>query len=68
MIVVRFGLLILGAFVFLDSTITPLPLDFSTWYGTMAIAPLLVGSAIVLFAFYNSLAGRPIFGETLVKS
>jgi serine/threonine-protein kinase len=61
---IRFGLLALGAGTFLGGlSFMPLTLDFSAWYAPVALIPTLVALAVVLFAFYTSLAGRPLFAD-----
>ncbi len=70
LMIVRFGLLTLGTGALLGQmwAIYPLTFDFSTWYASAAILPALAGFAIVLFAFYNALAGRPLLGDALAES
>ena len=63
---VRFGLVTFAAAAFTGSmrSTCPLTLDLSTWYASAAVVCAGVVVAITLYAFYTSLAGRPIFGET----
>ena len=42
-------------------------LDFSPWYASAMVVPVLCALSITLFAFYHSLAGRAVFGEALVE-
>ena len=60
----RFGLL---AFSFCFFTFTifrtfPITLDGSAWYAGYGYAALTILVVIVLYAFYTSLGGRPVFG------
>ena len=41
-------------------------LDFSTWYAGNSIVILLILAAVVGFSFYTSLAGRSLFGDSMV--
>jgi hypothetical protein len=45
----------------------PITLDTSAPYFTPSLFGLLVAAAITIAAFYVSLAGRPMFGEALIK-
>jgi serine/threonine protein kinase len=61
---IRFGILAvtLGSLansIFLNF---PMSLEVSTWYAKYGFAALAILAAIVLYAFYYSLGGRPIFG------
>ena len=40
----------------------PLTLDASAWYSGYGFAALLIFAAVVLYAFRNSLGGRPLLG------
>jgi serine/threonine-protein kinase len=67
---VRFGLVTFAAASFTGSmrSTCPLTLDLSTWYASASIVCTGAVIAITLYAFYTSLAGRPIFGEALAES
>ena len=57
----RFGLVaILTAYFFSNELLGdyPLTLDFSTWYAGASLLALLVGAAVVVFAFLTALGGR----------
>jgi serine/threonine protein kinase len=61
---IRFGILAvtLGAFansIFLNF---PVSLEVSAWYASYGFAALAIFAAIILYAFYYSLGGRPIIG------
>ena len=63
----RFGLLSVCAFFFFDQTFSTVPTaDFSAWYGSSTIVLLLAMAVVAGFGFYTSLAGRPIFAESMV--
>jgi serine/threonine-protein kinase len=65
---IRFGLvatMMLGFFALEIISTYPLTLDFSTWYAGSAVISLLVAAAVPIFAFYVSLAGRPVFQDLL---
>jgi hypothetical protein len=40
--------------------------DLSSWYAGHAMIPLLLLTAIAVYAFYVSLAGRPLFSAKLL--
>jgi hypothetical protein len=44
----------------------PITPDFSAWYAGGTIFCLFVGAALILFGFYTSLAGQPLFRGSLV--
>ncbi|MDH3628441.1 MAG: protein kinase [Acidobacteriota bacterium] len=52
--------------VFMLSTF-PVSLDTSRWYAGAAVLPLAIWVAIALWAFYAALAGRKIFGDSLLS-
>lgn len=65
----RLGLLwLVAAFVF-QSLLTNFPLTTqgSAWYAGLSLAGILLMAAIVLYAFYTSLAGQPLFGRKLFE-
>ena len=51
-------------FVYLTIGFSP-PLDPSRWYAGRALIALLIPLALVVFGFYVSLGGQPIFGSAL---
>ena len=63
-VLMRFGLIALvfmcSIEVFFDQF--PTTLEVSAWYSRFGFAALAILAAIVLYAFYYSLGGRPIFG------
>jgi len=67
---VRFGLVTFAAAAFTGSMreTCPLTFDLSTWYASSSVVCTGVVIAVTLYAFYTSLAGRPIFGEALADS
>ena len=62
-VLMRFGL-IGGIFYLLVSYIVraPITFDASAWYSGYGYAALGIFAALVLYAFYTSLGGRPILG------
>jgi serine/threonine-protein kinase len=44
----------------------PVTTDWSVWYNSRSIPLLLILGSIVVYAFYLSLAGRPLFKEDLI--
>jgi hypothetical protein len=51
------------SFVFVGLlTNLPLTTQWSAWYSGLSLAGILLMAAIVLFGFYTSLGGRPLFG------
>jgi hypothetical protein len=65
----RLGLLwMVVSFVFVGLlTNLPLTTQWSAWYSGYSIAGILLMAAIVLFGFYTSLGGRPIFGGAVLE-
>ncbi|HWN09416.1 MAG TPA: serine/threonine-protein kinase [Pyrinomonadaceae bacterium] len=59
----RFGLLTLTATLFFTTLFSayPMTMDFSIWYASSTIFALVVAGAVVVFAFYTSLGGQPVF-------
>lgn len=43
----------------------PVTSDFSAWYAGDYVIALVVMVAMVVFAFYTSLAGQPLFSASL---
>jgi serine/threonine-protein kinase len=63
----RFGLLSVCAFFFFAQTFAQVPTsDFSAWYASGTIAMLLAMAVVAGFGFYTSMAGRHVFGESMV--
>ncbi|HVS83988.1 MAG TPA: hypothetical protein VHE60_19815, partial [Pyrinomonadaceae bacterium] len=65
----RFGLLAMIASMFfvLLFTFYPMTSDFSVWYAGSTIFGLCAGLALVLYSFYISLGGQPIFKGGLLR-
>jgi hypothetical protein len=62
-VLIRFGLLAVVLIEFSSFVIMAFPITFqSAWYTGYGYAALAIFAAIVLYAFYTSLGGRPIFG------
>jgi hypothetical protein len=63
----RYGLLaLISAIYFLHFVIFfPITSDFSAWYAADFVLALLIALALVVFAFYTSLAGQPLFRGAL---
>ena len=53
-LIIMFNLSFFGGF--------PITMDASAWYAPYGFTALAIFAAIVHYAFYNSLGGRPIFG------
>ena len=68
-LLIRFGLLSIMAFnlFFTFSLSIPFTTDFSLWYSGHAILLLTVPLALAVYAFYISLAGRPVFKDMLAQ-
>jgi len=64
LVLVRFGLLATAFYAFAGFLLSnfPLTLDASAWYSGYGFAALLIFAAVVLYAFRNSLGGRPLLG------
>ena len=41
------------------------PLNFTQWYAGLAVIGLMVPFALLVYGFYVSLGGRPMFGRAL---
>ncbi len=63
----RFGLLaLISAIFFLHLMIFfPITSDFSAWYAADFVVTLIISLAVVVFGFYTSLAGEPLFRGSL---
>lgn len=68
-VVVRFGLIALASGIFMADLIgnAPQTTDFSAWYSGATLFPLLVVAALSVWAFYTSLAGRPLLKNELFE-
>ena len=65
-VLIRFGLIATICFVIVSLTIgTSPPLSFSQWYSGRAVIALLVPIAFLMYGFYFSLGGKPVFGKAL---
>ena len=67
-LLIRFGLVASAMAWFTHSVLirAPLTLDWTTWYAGRSFAVLGFFVALLVFAFYNSLGGKPLFGKTLL--
>jgi len=67
LVLVRFGLLAMAAAWFVMLLVDALPpaRDLSAWYTGPSVAGALLLSGLVVFAFFTSLGGKPIFGAAL---
>jgi serine/threonine-protein kinase len=63
----RYGLLaLISAIFFLHLIIFfPITSDFSAWYAADYVLALIISLGLVVFGFYTSLAGEPLFRATL---
>jgi hypothetical protein len=63
----RYGLLaLISAIFFLHLMIFfPITSDFSAWYAADFVVALIISLGLVVFGFYTSLAGQPLFRATL---
>jgi hypothetical protein len=61
----RFGLLALIVGLVVQNMLVAFPMTshLGRWYASGAIAGMAVIAALALFAFYNALAGQPLFAE-----
>jgi serine/threonine-protein kinase len=62
-VVFRFGFVALAVGIFATDMLlnVPLTLDFSSWYLSSALLPLLSLAALAVWGFYNSLAGQKLW-------
>jgi serine/threonine protein kinase len=65
----RFGLLAMIASMFFSLLFGTYPMtsDFSAWYAGSTIFGLSVGLALVLYSFYISLGGQPVFKGGILR-
>jgi hypothetical protein len=63
-ILIRFGLAAMMFLIFSRNFFSNFPATFqvSTWYASAGFASLAIFTVIIIYAFYTSLGGRPIFG------
>ena len=68
-LLIRFGLLALVASQFFNNLLSNFPLttQMSSWYAGLSLAGILLIAAMVFYAFYTSLGGRPIFGGPVLE-
>jgi hypothetical protein len=65
-VLVGIGLVAAASFFFIMLTLgTSPPLILDQWYAGRAMIALLIPLALLLYGFYVSLGGRPIFGSAL---
>ena len=66
-VVFRFGFVALAVGLFVTDMLlnVPLTLDFSTWYATTTLLPLLSVAALAIWGFYNALAGQKLWKSEL---
>jgi serine/threonine-protein kinase len=64
LVLVRFGILAVILWAFANTILvgSPITLESSAWYSRYGYLGLTIFAAIVLYAFYTSFGGRPIFG------
>jgi len=62
-VVLRFGFVALAVGLFVTDMLlnVPLTLDFSSWYATSTLLPLLSVVALAVWGFYNALAGQKLW-------
>ena len=68
LVLLRVGLVALATWLCVGRTLAlfPITLNASAWYAWIGFAGLLIIAAIVLYGFYVSRAGRPMFGSPLL--
>jgi predicted Ser/Thr protein kinase len=66
-VLTRIGLLAAVGYFFTATIATAPPLIFSQWYLGRAVIALLVPIALLVYGFYISLAGQPIFGSAFTE-
>ncbi|HUA63071.1 MAG TPA: serine/threonine-protein kinase [Verrucomicrobiae bacterium] len=66
-VIIRFGLLTAIVASTLGDFLLGLPrtLDFSLWYASMGMLPLVLMGLVAVYGFYRSVGSRPIFGAEL---
>jgi serine/threonine protein kinase len=68
-LLIRFGMLAAASGWFANYIFFRYPTIFDTtaWYSVYGFAALALFAAVVLFAFYTSLGGQPMFGRALLE-
>ena len=68
-VTMRFGLLAMVACLFFSFLFNfyPMTADFSVWYAGSTIFGLCAGLAVVVYSFYISLGGQPVFKAGLLR-
>jgi predicted Ser/Thr protein kinase len=63
LVVLRFGFVALAVGLFVTDMLlnVPVALDFSSWYATSTLLPLLSVAALAVWGFYNALAGQKLW-------
>jgi putative copper export protein len=66
-LLMRYGLVALIAAGAVNSFLLDVPrtLDFSLWYAPMGMLPLVLAAGIAIYGFRISLAGRPLFKDSV---
>jgi hypothetical protein len=66
-VLMRYGLLVFMAASAVATFLLGIPrtLDFSLWYAPMGMLPLVLAAGIAIYGFRISLAGRPLFKDTV---
>jgi serine/threonine-protein kinase len=66
-VVFRFGFVALAVGLFVTDMLlnVPLTLDFSSWYASTTLLPLLSVAALAVWGFYNALAGQKLWKTEL---
>ncbi len=66
-VIIRFGLLTAVVASTLGDFLLGLPrtLDFTQWYASMGMLPLVLMALVAVYGFYRSVGGRAIFGAEL---
>ena len=69
-IMIRFGLLSLVVMVFVAPLFfsSPTTFDLSRWYAGASLIGPLIAVALAAYGFWISLAGRPIFKDSLLDA
>jgi len=62
LLLIRFGIVSIFLASFTADILGGFPINFQAWYSPVGYMTLALLAAIVLYAFYTSLGGRPIFG------
>jgi hypothetical protein len=65
----RIGLMAGAAGLFFQSCFLadfPITTHGSLWYAGLSLSAILMMAALVIFAFYTSLGGRPVFGGAVL--